>query len=188
MGVKGFRGMSGHRVKRFDRVKGYKVWAAIEFRSIRVMIMHLYETHLPVKSTQASKKFYVEIVGLEFAYRDPVRDIVFLWIGTKRRSMLGLWGPTTARGGDVRSCHFAIAVPLPELLLVGKRLNDLGVSTRDFMDEETTEPSVIGWMPSAQLYFRDPEGHSVEFISLLDDAPDASFIGPLTLWQKRVRD
>ena len=34
------------------------------------MIMHLYETHLPVKSTEASQRFYVEVVGLEFAYRD----------------------------------------------------------------------------------------------------------------------
>jgi len=37
-------------------------------------------------------KFYVNIVGLQFAYRDPGRDVVFLWIGTGRRSMLGLWG------------------------------------------------------------------------------------------------
>jgi len=29
--------------------------------------------------------------------------------------------------------------------------------------EKTTEPSVIGWMPSAQLYFRDRDGHSLEF-------------------------
>jgi lactoylglutathione lyase len=73
---------------------------------------------------------------------------------------------------------------LPDLLLVGKRLNDLGVSTRNFIDEETTEPSVIGWMPSAQLYFRDPDGHSLEFITLLDDPPDANFIGPLSAWQR----
>jgi len=58
----------------------------------------------------------------------------------------------------------------------------LGVTTRNFTDEETTEPSVIGWMPSAQIYFRDPDGHSVEFISVLDDVPDPSFIGPLSSW------
>ena len=101
--------------------------------------------------------------------------------------MLGLWGPTTTRGSHPHLCHFAIALSLPDLLLVGKRLNDLGVSTRNFMDEETTEPSVIGWMPSAQLCFRDPDGHSVEFISLLDDTPDASFIGRLSSWQKGSR-
>jgi lactoylglutathione lyase len=78
-----------------------------------------------------------------------------------------------------------MAVSLDELLTQGERLNGLGVSTRNFMDEETTEPSVIGWMPSAQLYFRDPDKHSLEFIALLDDAPDASFIGPLQEWRKR---
>src|SRR5205823_2833159 len=99
--------------------------------------MHLYETHLPVADTEKSRKFYVDVVGLEFAYRDPGRDIVFLFIGTGRRSMLGLWGPTTTRGRDFHSCHFAIAIPLPELLVVGKRLNDLGISTRDFDGAET---------------------------------------------------
>jgi len=146
--------------------------------------MHLYETHLPVTDTERSKRFYVDIVGLEFAYRDPGRDIVFLWIGPGKRSMLGLWGPTTTYGSDPHRCHFAIALPLPDLLVVGKRLKSLGVSTRNFAGEETTEPSVIGWMPSAQLYFRDPDDHSLEFISVIDDKPDPSFHGPLSAWRK----
>src|SRR5215475_1480603 len=115
--------------------------------------MHLYETHLPVTSTERSTKFYVDIVGLEFAYWDPGRDVVFLWIGTGRRSMLGLWGPTTTRGSDPHRCHFAMALSLADLFVAGKRLHSLGISTHNFAGEETTEPSVIGWMPSAQLYF-----------------------------------
>ena len=147
--------------------------------------MHLYETHLPVANTEKSAQFYQEVVRLEFAYRDPGRDIVFLWIGTERRSMLGLWGPTTLRGKDPHPCHFAIALSLPELIEAGARLNRLGIATSNFAGEETAEPSVIGWMPSAQLYFRDPDQHSLEFIALLDDPPDASFIGPLSAWRKR---
>jgi lactoylglutathione lyase len=147
--------------------------------------MHLYETHLPVANTEVSAKFYLETVGLEFGHRDLTRDIVFLWIGQNRRSMLGLWGPATSRGRNFYSCHFAIAVSLPDLLVQGKRLHELGIVTQNFIGEETTEPSVIGWMPSAQLYFRDPDGHSVEFIALLDDPPKPEFIGSLTEWQKR---
>jgi lactoylglutathione lyase len=147
--------------------------------------MHLYETHLAVASTERSAKFYIDQVGLEFAYRDPGRDIVFLWVGPERRSMLGLWGPTTLYGKDPHPAHFALAVSLPELFAAGPRLNQLGIATRDFAGKETTEPSVIGWMPSAQLYFRDPDGHSVEFIALLDDPSDPGFIGSLSEWRER---
>ena len=99
--------------------------------------------------------------------------------------MLGLWGPGTTYGSKPHTCHFAIAVPLPDLLVAGKRLNGLGVPTHNFAGQETAEPSVIGWMPSAQLYFRDPDGHSLEFIALLDDAPEPQFYGSLSGWRKR---
>src|SRR5580700_7217802 len=102
--------------------------------------MYLYETHLQVTNTERSTKFYVDIVGLEFAHRDSGRDIVFLWIGTNRRSMLGLWGPATRNGSALHRSHFAIALPLPELLAAGERLNRLGVPTRNFTGEKTTEP------------------------------------------------
>ena len=146
--------------------------------------MYLYETHLPVKDTEVSSRFYVDVVGLEYAHRDLTRDIVFLWLGSNKRSMLGLWGPATSRGKS-RPCHFAIAISLPELLAAGSRLSALGVVTRDFSGEIKTEPSVIGWMPSAQLYFSDPDGHSVEYITLLDEAPDPGFVGSLSAWKAR---
>jgi lactoylglutathione lyase len=101
--------------------------------------------------------------------------------------MLGLWGPGTAYGSPLHRCHLAFAVSLPELLAAARRLNELGVRTRNFAREETTEPSVIGWMPSAQLYFSDPDGHSLEFLALLDGEPDPGFIGPLSEWTKRGR-
>jgi lactoylglutathione lyase len=148
--------------------------------------MYLYETHLPVQNTEASLRFYLDVVGLEFAYRDPTRDIVFVWIGAGKRSMLGLWGPDTSYGTQHHKCHFAIALTLRELLAAGKRLNDLGVCTRNFGGEKAVEPSVIGWMPSAQRYFVDPDGHSLEYITLLDDTPDPDFIGPLSAWHKSV--
>ena len=113
--------------------------------------MHLYEAHLPVSNTEAAQRFYVEIVGLQFAHRDLTRDAVFLWAGADRRSMLGLWGPNTALGREFHKCHIAFNVPLAELLAAGERLNAAGIQTQNFAGEETTEPSVIGWMPSAQL-------------------------------------
>jgi len=60
--------------------------------------MHLYETHLPVSETRISEVFYREVIGLPFAYRDPTRDIVFLWVDEKKKSMIGLWGASTGYG------------------------------------------------------------------------------------------
>jgi lactoylglutathione lyase len=42
---------------------------------------------------------------------------------------------------------------------------------------------VIGWMPSAQIYFRDPDGHSLEFISILPEEPEPGFIGSYAKWR-----
>jgi len=33
------------------------------------------------------------------------------------------------------------------------------------------EPSVIGWMPAASLFFRDPDGHLLEYLTMLDEDP-----------------
>ena len=147
--------------------------------------MHLYEAHLPVSNTEAAQRFYVEIVGLQFAHRDLTRDIVFLWAVADRKSMLGLWGPSTTLGREFHKSHIAFCISLAELLTAGERLNAVGVQTQNFADEKTTEPSVIGWMPSAQLYFHDRDGHSLEFIALLDESPLPEFVGALSEWKQR---
>ena len=54
--------------------------------------MHLYETHVPVADTELAREFYTRVVGLPFAYRDPTRDVVFLWADKKKKGMVGLWG------------------------------------------------------------------------------------------------
>lgn len=123
--------------------------------------MHLYETHLPVADTKSAERFYREIVGLPFAYRDPTRDIVFLWADAKEKAMIGLWGPNTVYGRQNRvaqRCHLAFAVALDELFAMIAKLNQNGIDTLGFGGDKTKEPTVIGWMPSAQIYFRDPMG------------------------------
>ena len=101
--------------------------------------------------------------------------------------MLGLWGPNTTLGRELHKCHIAFAVSLPELLAAGEQLNASGIQTQNFPGEKTTDPSVIGWMPSAQLYFHDGDGHSLEFIALLDESPEPSFVGTLSEWKQRSR-
>jgi len=153
--------------------------------------MHLYETHLPVADTKASQKFYTEVVGLPFAYRDPTRDIAFMWADAKQKAMIGLWGPKTAYGrqnGATAKCHIAFAVSLDELFAAIEKLNANNIETLGFGGEKTSEPTVIGWMPSAQIYFRDPDGHMLEFISILPDSPNPSFNGKYSEWKKLINN
>ncbi|MGO8655519.1 VOC family protein, partial [Rhizobium ruizarguesonis] len=56
-----------------------------------------------------------------------------------------------------------------------------------FAGEPVTEPVVLGWMPALSIYFKDPDGHSIEFINVLDDIPDRSFgVRPFSAWQARA--
>lgn len=149
--------------------------------------MQLYEVHMPVSDLAASIKFYTDIVGLELAYEQPHRGVAFMWIGRREQSMLGLWAPESPYGwknGNRFKNHFAISIPLEELLKTPDRLKGLGITPRGFGGEPTDEPSVIGWMPSAQVYFADPDGHSLEYITNLDDRPDPDFKGSWTEWCK----
>jgi lactoylglutathione lyase len=52
-----------------------------------------------------------------------------------------------------------------------KRLKAKGITPLSFFGVETIEPSVIGWMPAAALYFRDPDGHSIEYLTMLKNEP-----------------
>ena len=151
--------------------------------------MHLYETHLPVADTAIAERFYREIVGLPFAYRDPTRDIVFLWADAKEKAMIGLWGPNTAYGNQDRAtakCHVAFAVSLDELFEAMNKLKEHKIDIFGFGGDKTQEPSVIGWMPSAQIYFRDPDGHMLEFISILPERPNPKFNGQYSEWKKLI--
>jgi lactoylglutathione lyase len=152
--------------------------------------MYLYETHLPVANTTAAEQFYKEVVGLRFAYRDPTRDIVFMWADSKEKAMIGLWGPNTAYGhhGDATpKQHLAFAVSLDELFVAIDRLTKRAIEVSGSGGEKAAEPTVIGWMPSAQIYFRDLDGHRLEFISILSDPPNPDFNGSYSEWKKLTK-
>jgi len=152
--------------------------------------MHLYETHLPVADTNGAQQFYTKIVGLPFAYRDPTRDIVFMWVDAKEKAMLGLWGPNTAYGwrSDVdQKCHVAFALSLDQLFVVLRKLTERRIDVLGFHGNKTEEPTVVCWVPSAQIYFRDPDGHMLEFITVLPEQPKPEFIGPYSQWKNLTK-
>ena len=148
----------------------------------------LYETHIPVTDLKRSTAFYRDVVGLVPAFAQPERGVGFLYVEKRENGMVGLWEPGSAYGwksAERSAQHFAISVTLEELLAVIPRLKNLGIETTGFDGAVATEPSVIGWMPSAQVYFRDPDGHILEFICNLPDRPVASFFGTWSNWQKQ---
>ena len=135
-----------------------------------VPIYGLFETHLTVSDLQRSITFYRDIVGLELALDVSERNAALFWIGdnASRRSMLGLWSVGTAPIGLNLHIAFEVAA-INDLLDAPKRLKDQGIMPLSFFGKESLEPSVIGWMPAAAIYFRDPDGHLVEYLTILDD-------------------
>lgn len=83
--------------------------------------------------------------------------------------MLGLW---EARTGPQRmNLHVAFAADLDDVLRAPSRLLDLGIPLLDLSGNPADEPVVLAWMPAVSVYFRDPDGHLLEYISMLDAAP-----------------
>ena len=135
-----------------------------------VAIRGLFETHLTVRDLQRSITFYRDIIGLQLAYEVSECNAAFFWIGdhSSRYSMLGLWSVGTAPLGLNLHIAFEVAA-IDDLLDAPKRLKEGGIVPLSFFGDESLEPSVIGWMPAAAVYFRDPDGHLIEYLTMLDD-------------------
>ena len=109
------------------------------------------------------------------------RNAEFFWIGNSKHSMLGLWSY-----GSIPlalNLHIAFEVAIDDLLEASNRLKSNGITPLSFFGTETTEPSVIGWMPAAAIYFRDPDSHLIEYLTMLDHNPRADLgIIPWSEW------
>jgi lactoylglutathione lyase len=134
-----------------------------------VVVRGLFETHLTVADVGVSLAFYRDIVGLPVALELPERGAAFLWIGGPGEAMLGLWSMGSAPIG--LSLHVALKASLEDVMNACGRLREQGVTPLSFFASETNEPSVIGWMPAAAVYFRDPDGHLLEYLAMLDEPP-----------------
>ncbi len=128
------------------------------------MIKGLYETHVQVKDLEQSTKFYTDVLGLRLAYRDETRPIVFLWIGEEKEYMLGLW--ETKESFQPR--HFAFRSSTEDILTYAEQyLTDRHLQPYNFLKDGTQKPMVFAWMPALAIYFNDPDGNQLEFISVL---------------------
>jgi lactoylglutathione lyase len=138
--------------------------------SEHVPVYGFFKTHMTVSDLQRSIKFYRDIIGLQLALEISGRNAAFFWIGdhSSRHSMLGLWSVGTMPLGLNLHVAFEVAA-IDDLLDAPKILKDQGIVPLSFFGKESMEPSVIGWMPAAAIYFRDPDGHLMEYLTMLDD-------------------
>jgi lactoylglutathione lyase len=142
-----------------------------------IAVRGLFETHLTVSDLERSVGFYRDVLRLPVALEVPDRNAAFFWVGAPGRSMLGLWSLGSAPLGLV--LHVAFDVGLDHLLEAPGELRARGITPLSFFGEPTDEPSVIGWMPAAAVYFRDPDGHQLEYLAMLD-APPRPDVGVVT--------
>jgi len=64
------------------------------------------------------------------------------------------------------SLHIAFETSLPDVLAAPERLLAEGSQPLSFLGDPANGPSVIGWMTTAEVYFRDPDGHLLDYLAM----------------------
>jgi lactoylglutathione lyase len=134
-----------------------------------VPIRGLFEAHLTVRDLDRSISFYRDVLGLPLAHVITERKVAFFWVPTPDKAMLGLWSIGTSPLG--MRLHIAFDVALEHVIASVAKLRAAGLTPLSPNHEPVDEPTVLAWMPAASVYFDDPDGHSLEFIAMLPDAP-----------------
>lgn len=132
-------------------------------------IRGLFEAHLNVADLDRSIAFYRDVLKLPLAHVVQQRRVAFFWIGAPGNSMLGLWEANSTP--QKLTLHTAFKTSVDEILRAPGVLRQYGITPLDFNGAPTNEPVVLAWMPAASLYFHDPDGNLLEFISMLPDKP-----------------
>ena len=141
------------------------------------MILGLFETHVNVTDLERSMQFYGETLRLELGRYEEERCVAFYWLGDRGEAMLGIWEKPAH---EVQRQHFAFRSSLKHILKAQNYLEDRRLEPRNFLNDGTKQPMVFAWMPAIALYFQDPDGHSLEFISIIKGKPRPE-LGVMTL-------
>lgn len=133
------------------------------------MIKGLFETHLNVSNYEISAAFYEKLLNIIPLHEDRDRKSKFYWVGKPGESMLGIRENYPTK--DIQRQHFAFRVELEDIINARNYLNELGIESTNFYGNSSEDLTVFPFMPAVSIYFDDPDGHSVEFIAMLNDKP-----------------
>lgn len=151
-----------------------------------------YEVHLPVTELDRAIDFYVEKLGFEFGFggrHGPTTLLLFTDGDT--RWMLGLFQVDTVVHRHPAESHISFRVAEEDVDRMVPYLHERGIEPvhppTSPVQGPMDEPIVHGWMPAAAVFFRDPDGHLLELIADLADAPRPDFLyGSLSEWRTLV--
>jgi len=129
--------------------------------------------------------------GNRIAHRESGQEVL------RQDDQLAIFAGEGYSGGDVAAqplqrlprlrLHIAFDVALPQVFESVAALRRAGLAPRSGDGTPIDEPVVLSWMPAASVYFDDPDGHSLEFICMLDETPrpDLGFV-PWSQWRRQA--
>lgn len=150
------------------------------------MIKGIYETHINVENLEASIEFYQNVLGLEKCGYNDERRIAFFWVGQPQEYMLGIWEKPKS---EIVKMHFAFRCDKEDILNNSiSFLKERNLKPYNFLKDNNEIPMVFSWMPALAIYFDDPDGHCLEFISILEGQPKPE-LGIITFdeWERETK-
>jgi lactoylglutathione lyase len=153
----------------------------------------LYEVHLPVTDVNRAVDFYVGRLGFEVGFsRSDGSGALLLYTEPGQRWMLGLFRVDTVVHRNQEEYHISFRVGEERVDRMVPWLREHGIEPeyppRAQIQGPMEEPIVHGWMPAAAVFFRDPDGHLLEFIAELSESPRPDFsFRSLSEWRALVR-
>lgn len=155
-------------------------------------VQRLFETHISIRNLERSVTFYRNAVGLEMGIIQSQSSVgmggALLWVGGRGRSMMGIFSLGATWPLIILQHHVAFQAKLEDVLNAPQELRLAGLTPLGAQREAIDEPIVFAWMPAASVFFDDPDGNLLEYISMLPDPPRPE-LGLLSWseWQKLHR-
>lgn len=149
----------------------------------------LYEVHLPVTDLQRSIDFYTSKLDFKLGWGTPGgSSALLIYDDEDTRWMLGLFRVDTLVHHSPAEYHISFRVAEAQADTMVTWLRARGIEPfhppHAPIKGAVDEPIVHGWMPAAAVFFQDPDGHILELIADLSDAPRPDFLyRPLSEWR-----